>query len=78
MLRIDSRSRFQHQSIHRNCLDRLPLPQNLKQLRGTVYQTKSKGDAKERALWLATNRASLSPKPSELVRAEAPKRAESE
>lgn len=45
-----------------DCLDRLPLPQNLKQVRGAVYQTKGKGDAKERALWLVTNRASLSPR----------------
>ena len=50
-----------------DCLDRLPLPQNLKQVRGTVYQTKGKGDAKERALWLVTNRASLSPKLSDDV-----------
>lgn len=49
------------------CVDSLPLPQNVKQVRGAIYQSKGKEDVKESALWLVTNRASTSSKLSDDV-----------
>ena len=50
-----------------DCLERLPLPQALKQVRGAIYQSKGKAEAKDKALRLVTNRASLAPKLSDEV-----------
>ena len=49
------------------CLDRLPLPQELKQIRGAIYQSKGQNAIKERALWLVTQRASLATRLSDDV-----------
>jgi hypothetical protein len=49
------------------CIDSLPLPQSLKPVRGAIYQSKGKGNVKDIALWLVTNRASVSPKLSNEV-----------
>ena len=51
----------------RDCLDLMPLPHHLKQVRGAIYQSKGRDDARRAALWQVTNRASLSPKLSEDV-----------
>ena len=50
-----------------DCIDRLPLPHKLKQVRGAIYQSKGNNTAKARALWMVTSRASLSPKLSDEV-----------
>ena len=50
-----------------DCLEHLPLPQSLKQVRGAIYQTKGKTEAKDEALRLVTHRASLAPKLSDDV-----------
>ena len=45
-----------------DCLERLPLPQSLKQVRGAIYRAKGKNEVKDKALRLVTERASLAPK----------------
>lgn len=50
-----------------DCVDRLPLPHKLQQVRGAIYQSKGANTAKARALWIVTSRASLSPKLSDEV-----------
>lgn len=48
-------------------IDRLPLPQHLKQVRGAIYKSKGQSAVKDTALWMVTNRASMSPKLSDEV-----------
>jgi hypothetical protein len=45
-----------------NCLEELPLPRELKQVRGAIYQSKGQEDIKNRALQMVTRRASESAK----------------
>ena len=45
-----------------DCIEALPLPRELKQVRGAIYQSKGKENVKNHALSLVTSRASQSTK----------------
>lgn len=51
----------------KDCINQLPLPHSLKQVRGAIYKSKGKEAIKNMALWLVTSKASTSSKLSDEV-----------